>query len=192
MKLKNIGNAPNIPAFVRRKLEAFTASAQDFRTLYGFMFSEADNVLFERSVGYRIERITYGACKARLEKRAAALKDLLGDLPADSPVGLCMENGPDWIELFWAILLCGYRPLLMNLRLGQETLEDVLRSAEVPARSAPSPRAPPARSSSSCPPAPPPTSSSAPTPPGRWPARSGTAAGLSGAARRSSGTGRGN
>ncbi len=133
MKLRNIGNAPNIPAFVRRKLEAFTASAQDFRALYGFMFSEADNVLFERSVGYRIEQITYGACKARLEKRAAALKGLLGDLPADSPVGLYMENGPDWIELFWAILLCGYRPLLMNLRLGRETLEDVLRSAEVKA-----------------------------------------------------------
>ena len=133
MKPKNLGNCSSIKAYVRQKLEAFTASAQDFRALYGLMFSEADNVIFERSLGYRIEKMTYGECKARLERRAETLKARLGSLEPDSLVGLCMDNSPDWVELFWAILLCGHRPLLMNLRLGQETLEDVLKDAGVKA-----------------------------------------------------------
>ena len=130
MKVDNIGEYTNISAFVEGKLKAFSSSAQDFRSLYGFMFSERNNILWERSVGYKIERQTYGECKDRVEKRAFTLRKLLKDFPENSLIGLCVENGPDWIELFWAILCCGNCPLLMNTRLGRDALEEVLLSSK--------------------------------------------------------------
>ena len=131
MKVDNIGEYTNISAFVEGKLKAFSSSPQDFRALYGFMFSERNNILWERSVGYKIERQTYGECKDRIEKRAFTLRKLLKDFPENSLVGLCLENGPDWIELFWAILCCGNCPLLMNTRLGRDVLEEVLSNSKV-------------------------------------------------------------
>ena len=129
MKVDNIGGYASISAFVEGKLKAFSSSAQDFRALYGFMFSERNNILWERSAGYKIEKQTYGECKERIEKRAFTLRKLLKDFPENSLVGLCLENGPDWIELFWAILCCGMCPLLMNTRLGRDALDEVLLSS---------------------------------------------------------------
>ena len=133
MKVNNIGNYPNIPAFVSGKLDAFTSSGQSFRDLYAFMFSERDNILIERSVGYKIEKTTYGRCRERLERRASTLQSLLSGCAPDSLIGLCMENSVDWIELFWAILCCGHRPLLMNPRIGQDALNRMLEENDVKA-----------------------------------------------------------
>ena len=38
-------------------------------------------------------------------------------------IGLSMDNSLDWIECFWSIILCGYSPLLINLRLSREMVE---------------------------------------------------------------------
>lgn len=97
------------------------------------MFSEKDNVMFETSKGYRIEKTTYGECKKAVLRRAAALKKLLSGIPAGSVVGLYLPNCREWIELFWAILACGHRPLLMNMRLDQASLSDALRSVDAKA-----------------------------------------------------------
>ena len=91
MRNQTIGGFRSLNAFVAYKLERFTASQHDFKALFGLMFSEPENVMFESSKGYKIEKTTYGECKAAALRRAAALEKILDGMPADSVIGLLLE-----------------------------------------------------------------------------------------------------
>ncbi len=121
-----LGGYPSIDAFVAAKLKRFHAMPADFASLYELMFSERGNIMYEKSEGYRIVRSTYGAVYERIEAISPALKAALNGLAPNSVVGLSMANDLHWLEAFWAILRSGFRPLLMNLRLSDEMLEDAL------------------------------------------------------------------
>lgn len=123
---RHIEDKKTLNSFVKYKIGRLNSSPPTMRTLYELMFSEERNVIFEQSQGYRIVKTTYGECKDNIEKKAATLKSILGDVQKDSVVGLYMDNDLKWIETFWEILLVGCRPLLLNLRLDMQTLEDAL------------------------------------------------------------------
>lgn len=112
----------NINGYVASKLKSFSETERDFESLFEYMFSERENVMFEKSEGYRIVETTYGECRDSIFKRSAALSARLVGLPADSAVGICLPNGREWIEVFWSVLMCGRRPLLMNQRLDNKIL----------------------------------------------------------------------
>ena len=77
-----------IDEYVAAKLEKFSRQEKNFRTLFDMMFSEKDNVLFEKSEGYRITEITYGQCRDSIERRAFQLDRLLDDIPKGSLIGI--------------------------------------------------------------------------------------------------------
>ena len=118
----HIGSFRSIDRFVEDKVTCFARDGYTFEALFSLMFRETENVLYERSEGYRIRKTTYGEAKAEILRKSAALRRELSDLDADSVVGLYMDNSLAWIETFWAILAAGYRPLLMNLRLPEPLL----------------------------------------------------------------------
>ena len=129
-KYDNLCGFKNIDAFVAHKLDTLESLPKTYDSLFSMMFAESDNVLWERTNGYKIEKRTYREAKDRILRRAATLSALLADVPAGSVVGLSMANGPDWIELFWSVLLCGFRPLLINLRLDDASVASVLSRAD--------------------------------------------------------------
>ena len=122
-----LGKYKSIKDYVESKLREFEERGLTMSTLFSLMFQEKDNIMYERSRGYRIETFTYGEVEDKILSRALSLKKLLSDTPAGSVVGLSMDNSLEWIENFWAILLCGCTPLLINLRLSQEMVEGAIR-----------------------------------------------------------------
>ncbi len=133
MKLTNISGFGTIDAFVAHKLEAFAKDEKTFATLFFYMFSEKENTMYETSDGFRIQKTTYGDCRERILLRASAMAEALSGIPSGALIGLAMDNSPLWLESFWSILLLGYRPLLMNLRLPASLLESVLDEHKVAA-----------------------------------------------------------
>ncbi len=129
MRIDTIGPYRTINAYVAAKLNRFHAMERSFASMFELMFSERDNVLYEESRGYRIEKSTYGQAYDRVFACAGRLSGLLADLPADAVVGLYMDNSLDWIIAFWAILKCGFKPLLLNTRISSETLCETMESA---------------------------------------------------------------
>ena len=126
MKAKHLGEYKSVNAFVRHKLDAFRDSDRTMGALFGFMYSEGENIMIERTDGYTIERRTYAQCKQQAIDLSERLHALLADAQPNAIVGLCMDNSAEWIALFWAILRCGFRPLLMNTRLDDATLDEIL------------------------------------------------------------------
>ena len=112
--------------YVETKLKRFEQNGITYEMLFSLMFSEGDNIMYERSSGYRIHTTTYKEAKEQTLRRAKTLAKLLKDVPKGSFVGLSQDNSLFWIENFWGIILCGYNPLLINLRLSQEMVEQSL------------------------------------------------------------------
>ena len=126
MRKNNIAGHITLDGFVRSKLKRLERSDKSFRALYELMFSERENVMFEQSSGYRIIYTTYGECRDSIDRRAKTLRGLLNGLPSGSIAGIYMNNSRDWVEMLWAVLRCGYSPLLMNLRLDAATLREAV------------------------------------------------------------------
>lgn len=122
-----LGQYNSIRDYVESKLRAFEERGLTLETLFSLMFQEKDNIMYERSTGYRIESFTYGEVEREIMKRSATLSRLLSDVPSGSVVGLSMDNSLYWLENFWSIIICGYRPLLINLRLSQDMVEGSIR-----------------------------------------------------------------
>lgn len=120
-----LGGYRDIDTFVTAKLQKLDAADGGFASLFALMFSEKENLLYEKSEGYRIRQTTYGEAYDAILHLAAALRRTL-QVPDGAVVGLSMDNSLLWIELFWAILAAGCRPLLMNLRLSDASLEQAL------------------------------------------------------------------
>ena len=123
MKNYHIGEYKSILAFVRNKIDTLNSSNKQFADIYQLMFSEKENIMYERSIGYRIEKFSYGEVYDDINHRAGYLAKLLADYPKGSVVGIYMKNSLDWIEIFWSILQAGYNPLLMNLLLEKKIVE---------------------------------------------------------------------
>lgn len=122
---ETLGECGSVREYIAHKLHLLDESGRDMRALFGLMFSERGNVLAETTDGFRVRTITYGECADSIERRSARLAYLLSSVPHGSKVGLCMENSPDWIEIFWSILKAGYEPLLVNMRADDETINSV-------------------------------------------------------------------
>lgn len=133
MKLTNIANCKTIAEYVNYKATKLKSGEQTFFALFELMFSEENNTFWESNDGYRIIKKSYGEAKKEILKKAYSLQEKLSALKKGALVGLYMQNSLEWIELFWAILKCGYRPLLLNTRMDKNTLETVARNANAEA-----------------------------------------------------------
>ena len=127
MRLKNIGDARSVNEYVKKKLERFDAMGASFESLFELMFSEENNIISETYYGLKVVKKTYGECK----KEITAISDyiLSGGIPGLSEAGTCgiyMGNSILWIEVFWALIISGIDPLLLNLMIPREELSSIL------------------------------------------------------------------
>lgn len=128
-----LGEYKSIKEYVEEKLKAFKEKGLTTETLFSLMFQEKSNIMYERSAGYRIQSFTYGEVEREIMLKCTTLDRLLKDVPKGSVVGLSMSNSLNWIENFWAIIITGRRPLLINLRLSQDMVEGSLRDSKAAA-----------------------------------------------------------
>lgn len=123
----------DIDDFVKMKLTNFNDMDKSMYNLFESMFSCKDRVMYEKSVGYRIVKTTYGESYNHILKKTGSLNKQLSFAKKNSIVGLAMNNSLDFIETFWMLLRCGYRVLLVNIRLDDDTLSSVFKDNKIAA-----------------------------------------------------------
>ncbi len=133
MKINDKKEFSSTLEFTKNKISRYEKEEKNFETFFDFMFSERENVFSEIADGYKIKKLTYGECADKIRTLSTPLSKALADLPKGSLVGFYMSNSSEWVELFWAILMCGYRPLLMNARMTDDLLERILSDYSVKA-----------------------------------------------------------
>lgn len=133
MKLTNIGGFKTIQDFVNYKLGKLTDSDRKFKDIFEIMYENSDNIFAERTDGYRIIKTTYGQCRDEIIRLSSVVASTLLSYEKNSVIGIYMSNSVEWIEIFWALLRSGYRPLLMNSRLDDATLNRVIEDNDIAA-----------------------------------------------------------
>ncbi|MCR4617184.1 MAG: AMP-binding protein [Lachnospiraceae bacterium] len=123
----------DLDKYVSDKLERLMASEKNLKSIFKLMTDEPEKLFAESNDGYKITRITYGQFKERTEQMAGSLLDVLGNIPKSSLVGIYMNNSEKWLECFWGLLMNGYKPILMNNRMGKSILEDIITQYDVKA-----------------------------------------------------------
>ena len=68
----------------------------------------------------KIKHYKYNKMRSHSYELASALSQYLIQQPKNRPVILKCANSPHWCEIFWAILMCGYKPLLIDARTSKE------------------------------------------------------------------------
>lgn len=123
----------NVNEYVREKLKLLENSDRDMKSIFRLVTREKEKIFSESNDGYLISKITYGEYKERTEQMAGTLKNLLSEDCAGHFVGIYMNNCEEWLEIFWALLMLGIKPLLMNNRMSAELLEDIIAQYDVKA-----------------------------------------------------------
>ena len=132
-KLDNIAGFPTLREYATSKLARYEKQEKNFHSLFEMMFSERENIMAEATDGYRIKKLTYGQFRQWILEVAPSVRQALGNPEQDTIVGIYMGNSMQWLVTFWSVLLCGCRPLLMNTRLDDGILEQLLQDHQVPA-----------------------------------------------------------
>lgn len=104
----------NINKIVKEHINRLNTSEKNFASIYDIMFSIPNNIMIEYSEGFEIKKLTYYEINEKIKKVATAIKETK---IINQFIGLSAETGAEWIILFWAILMSGNKPYLINSRL---------------------------------------------------------------------------
>ena len=119
----------NLRQYIRCNRDALVASPKDLKSIFEIMFRLGDNVLCEGNDGFRVYRYTYAQMRQRIVRAAAGLYSQIG--ATHRYVALEMDNSPEWIVAFWAILMSGNKPYLVNLRYPGSLTGAILKTLEI-------------------------------------------------------------
>ena len=109
------------------KTNCTMADIYEFATSKDHKRNNAVTVLNEKG-----KPVSYNYAKYRVKtnETAAKLATLLNGVEKDSVVGLKVKNSPQWVHIFWSILMNGFRPLLIDAKLAKENTENLLRDSK--------------------------------------------------------------
>lgn len=77
----------------------------------------------------KIARYTYKKMEANCYKFARYISEQLKDAEKNKPVIIKLTNGPHWGEIFWAILMSGYKPLLVSASTAKDGTQNLANQA---------------------------------------------------------------
>lgn len=118
-----------IKQILRVNREILESSKKDLKVIFDTTFRVQNHIMCETNDGFRIKKYTYGQIHKQICQAAGALHARIG--AGHRYVALEMDNGPDWIVAFWAILMSGNKPYLVNLRYPTNLTEGLLKTLQV-------------------------------------------------------------
>ena len=117
-----------IQEILRIRESLLKKSQKDLKSIFDIMFSDQNHILCETNDGFRIQTYTYGQIYTRICSTAAALYATVG--ATHRYIALELENSPDWVVAFWAILMSGNKPYLVNMRYPESLTCGILETLQ--------------------------------------------------------------
>ena len=120
---------PELKKMLDFNREGLKASTRTMRDVYFYTFHHGDRIMCEGHDGLRTYTYSYEQMDQKIRKTAAALYEKIG--ATHSYVALEMDNSVEWVTAFWAILMSGNKPYLVNLRYPVSLTQSILQTLQV-------------------------------------------------------------
>lgn len=116
----------NINKIIKTKINKLNSSNKEFKDIFNIIHDLENNVFSEISDGYKIKSLTYKEIKEQSILMGKYISNKLSNVEKDSFVGIMMDNSNTWVEVFWGLLMSGFKPMLLNIRLGSKLNQDII------------------------------------------------------------------
>lgn len=120
----------NLNIYIKKQYIKLLNSSYSFSGLFDVIHSNGDKIFAEFVSGFEIVKITYQDFKSYCLKMANYLYDKI-HTDKHKFVGINMENSLNWLACFWALLMLGYKPLLVNCRLPKSINDEIIKTLDV-------------------------------------------------------------
>ena len=106
----------NLKKYIEIKNSSLLKSSFSFEDLFTIIHDQGERIFCEYLYNYQVNKFSYEQMKEYCFKMATYLseKNLGGK---ETYVAIYMENSLNWLASFWALLMLGYKPLLLNCKL---------------------------------------------------------------------------
>ncbi len=125
---------PSVKAFIEqtRALENTTMTMQDIYEMTMNRHAKKTAYIYFDEVG-KPKKCTYDDFRNRVFKTASKLSKVLSNIPHGAVIALKLKNSRSWGVFFWAILMTGHQPLLLDARLAKPNTDNLLSQAQAAA-----------------------------------------------------------
>lgn len=111
-----------------KNIDSLRKSQMDFKSIFEIMMSN-EGVACEFIEDGQIVKWNYSDYNSKIYKAAAKLAKLTAEIDKGSYIAIKMANSPWWPIMFWAILMTGYKPLLVDASLNDEMTAYLIKQA---------------------------------------------------------------
>ena len=119
----------NFKKILKVNRDALVTSNKDFKAIFEIMFSHPDCTLCEEDKDGVILKHTYGEVYSLILSAASSLNEKIGCKGAY--VALECDNSLEWIVAFWAILISGNKPYLVNTRYPADLTDSIIKTLNI-------------------------------------------------------------
>ena len=78
----------------------------------------------------KLKKYKYSLFRKHAFEIASILSNFMIQQPKNVPIVLKAANGPHWGEIFWAILMTGYKPLLIDAKTSKEGTDNLIKQGK--------------------------------------------------------------
>ena len=120
----------NLAQYIAWKFKSLNSSDQTLKSIYEISFDQQDRIFCEYLDNFMIANFTYSDFSIYTKKFANYLNNKIKE-PKHNYVGLLMDNSLNWVAIFWALLMIGYKPFLLNKKLPIEMLKEMVSTMKI-------------------------------------------------------------
>ena len=123
----------NVTSFLAGATELLNTSRQ-FSDIYRYIVTNNKKSVYAEyfNLNNKIKKYKYQKFDQNVKRYASYLKNRI-KAKENSRVILKMANSPSWGEVFWAILMSGYVPILIDAKLPRENAENLAKQGKAAA-----------------------------------------------------------
>ena len=118
-------NKENIPLYIKSKFNELNNSNKTLESIFNIIHHQDERIFCEYYDAFTLRNVTYQEFQSYVKKMANFLtsKGIKGN---HQYLGLLMDNSLNWVALFWAILMIGGKPVLLNKKLPLSITKDIV------------------------------------------------------------------
>lgn len=118
-----------INKIINTRIKKLNESNKTFEDIFNIIHQDEKFTFCESTDGYRIKKMSYKEIKEKSILCGKYFKNTFSE--KNCFVGLMMENSPLWIASFWGLLMAGYKPMLLNSRLGNKLNQEIINMLDI-------------------------------------------------------------
>ena len=114
----------NIPLYIKERFSLLSEADHNLKSIFEVIHNQGERFFSEYYDAFTLVNVSYKDFQSYVKKTASYLKNK-GLNQNHEYIGLLMDNSLNWVSVFWAILMLGGKPVLLNKKLPLSVNQDI-------------------------------------------------------------------